>query len=138
MDRLLTINRQSNKGKQEYKESDQVYLYLALKCLGPTRVYKEVKPGNSSVVLKTTGSCKKLTSAQNVCAKIIFNNMPCLVFITTLVVVLCYGRLAGCERVSSVAKPGSTQVKYLDYEIGASIHFNMQTFDRNMKPGLLI
>ncbi|KAJ7369612.1 hypothetical protein OS493_037562 [Desmophyllum pertusum] len=38
-----------------------------------------------------------------------------------------------CARLT-VAKPSATQAKYLDYEIGASIHFNMQTFNRNMKP----
>ena len=35
----------------------------------------------------------------------------------------------------SVAKPSAAQAKYLDYEIGASIHFNMQTFNRSMKAG---
>lgn len=34
-----------------------------------------------------------------------------------------------------VAKPTKTQAKWLDYEVGAIVHFNMQTFDRYMKPG---
>ena len=34
-----------------------------------------------------------------------------------------------------MAKPSVSQAKYLDYEIGASIHFNMQTFNGAMKPG---
>ncbi|XP_067053101.1 uncharacterized protein [Acropora muricata] len=38
----------------------------------------------------------------------------------------------------SVAKPSASQVKYLDYEIGASIHFNMQTFARTMRPGHVV
>jgi len=33
------------------------------------------------------------------------------------------------------ALPSSTQAKWLDYEVGASIHFNMQTFARNMSRG---
>ena len=39
------------------------------------------------------------------------------------------------SRVLSVAKPSASQAKYLDYEIGASIHFNMQTFNGTMKSG---
>ena len=35
----------------------------------------------------------------------------------------------------SVPKPSNTQAKWLDYEIGAIVHFNMQTFSRFMKPG---
>lgn len=34
-----------------------------------------------------------------------------------------------------VPKPTKTQAKWLDYEVGAIVHFNMQTFDRYMKPG---
>ena len=34
-----------------------------------------------------------------------------------------------------VPKPTTTQAKWLDYEVGAIVHFNMQTFDRYMKPG---
>ena len=61
--------------------------------------------------------------------------MSCLsVFVTLLKVVLCYGSLASCATVS-VAKPSALLAKYLDYEIGASIHFNMQTFNETMKPG---
>ena len=60
--------------------------------------------------------------------------MVCFSFmVSTLVAVWCSARLA--RGVVSVAKPSATQVKYLDYEIGASIHFNMQTFDRSMGPG---
>lgn len=33
------------------------------------------------------------------------------------------------------ATPSATQAKWLDYEVGASIHFNMQTFTRNMSRG---
>ena len=36
-----------------------------------------------------------------------------------------------------VPKPTKTQAKWLDYEVGAIVHFNMQTFDRYMKPGKL-
>ncbi|CAH3017747.1 unnamed protein product [Porites evermanni] len=42
------------------------------------------------------------------------------------------------SRVSSVAKPSVSQAKYLDYEIGASIHFNMQTFNGTMKSGHVV
>ena len=60
--------------------------------------------------------------------------MVCFSFIvSTLVAVWCSARFA--RGVVSVAKPSATQVKYLDYEIGASIHFNMQTFERSMGPG---
>lgn len=34
-----------------------------------------------------------------------------------------------------VPKPTKTQAKWLDYEVGAIVHFNMQTFNRYMKPG---
>ena len=34
-----------------------------------------------------------------------------------------------------VPKPTKTQAKWLDYEVGAIVHFNMQTFDRYMTPG---
>lgn len=34
-----------------------------------------------------------------------------------------------------VPKPTKTQAKWLDYEVGAIVHFNMQTFDGYMKPG---
>ena len=54
----------------------------------------------------------------------------CCLIITTL----CCTSSVSCARLT-VAKPSATQAKYLDYEIGASIHFNMQTFNRNMKPG---
>ena len=57
------------------------------------------------------------------------------VLMTALVVVSFCGRFASCVRVFSVAKPSETQARYLDYEIGASIHFNMQTFSGTMKPG---
>lgn len=40
--------------------------------------------------------------------------------------------------LTTVAKPSASQAKYLDYEIGASIHFNMQTFARYMKPGHVV
>jgi hypothetical protein len=36
------------------------------------------------------------------------------------------------------AKPSAAQAQWLDFEVGASIHFNMQTFDKNMKRGRLI
>lgn len=36
-----------------------------------------------------------------------------------------------------IAKPSITQAKWLDFEVGASIHFNMQTFDKSMKRGVL-
>lgn len=35
----------------------------------------------------------------------------------------------------TVPKPTKTQAKWLDYEVGAIVHFNMQTFNRYMKPG---
>ena len=59
-------------------------------------------------------------------------------FLIYLVAVSCYERFPTCARHLSVVKPSATQAKYLDYEIGASIHFNMQTFSRTMKPGKLI
>lgn len=34
-----------------------------------------------------------------------------------------------------VPMPTKTQAKWLDYEVGAIVHFNMQTFDGYMKPG---
>ena len=34
-----------------------------------------------------------------------------------------------------VPKPTETQARWLDYEVGAIVHFNMQTFDRTMRPG---
>ena len=39
---------------------------------------------------------------------------------------------------SSIAKPSNTQARWLDFEVGASIHFNMQTFDKSMKSGTWI
>ena len=50
-----------------------------------------------------------------------------------VMIISCFATTARC--VVSVAKPSSTQAKYLDYEIGASIHFNMQTFNRSMRTG---
>lgn len=35
----------------------------------------------------------------------------------------------------AVAKPSATQAKWLDFELGSVIHFNMQTFDRQMSVG---
>ena len=64
--------------------------------------------------------------------------MCCVVLLTTLVVVLFCEKFASCVNVISVAKPSAAQAKFLDFEIGASIHFNMQTFSRTMKPGKLI
>ena len=59
--------------------------------------------------------------------------MLCLTFLLkTLLMVSCYVTYVCCVEV---AKPSDAQVKYLDLEIGASIHFNMQTFDGGMKPG---
>ena len=34
-----------------------------------------------------------------------------------------------------IPKPTETQAKWLDYEVGAIVHFNMQTYDRSMKAG---
>ncbi|XP_031569824.1 alpha-L-fucosidase 1-like [Actinia tenebrosa] len=34
-----------------------------------------------------------------------------------------------------IAKPSKTQARWLDFEVGASIHFNMQTFNKYMKRG---
>ena len=64
--------------------------------------------------------------------------MSCAVLLATLVVVLFCGKFASFVKVISVAKPSAAQAKFLDFEIGASIHFNMQTFSRTMKPGELI
>ena len=64
--------------------------------------------------------------------------MSCVVLSTNLVMVLFCGTFARCVEVISVAKPSEAQAKYLDFEIGASIHFNMQTFSGTMKPGKLI
>ena len=51
-----------------------------------------------------------------------------------LVVVLVCVKTVSCVSLS-VAKPSATQAKWLDYEMGAVIHFNMQTFDNFMKSG---
>lgn len=64
--------------------------------------------------------------------------MSYAVLLATLVVVLFCGKFASFVKVISVAKPSAAQAKFLDFEIGASIHFNMQTFSRTMKPGELI
>ena len=49
-------------------------------------------------------------------------------------IVLClYGVKSG--GAFKVPKPTETQAKWLDYEVGAIVHFNMQTFNRYMKPG---
>lgn len=60
--------------------------------------------------------------------------------ITNLHNLLCFSIILSihCVKGSSefkVAKPTKTQAKWLDYEVGAIVHFNMQTFDRYMKPG---
>lgn len=34
-----------------------------------------------------------------------------------------------------IPKPTETQARWLDYEVGAIVHFNMQTFDRSMQAG---
>lgn len=52
-----------------------------------------------------------------------------------LVVVLVCVKTVSCVSLSAVAKPSATQAKWLDYEMGAVIHFNMQTFDNFMKSG---
>lgn len=49
-------------------------------------------------------------------------------------VILCIHCVEG-SRDFEVPKPTKTQAKWLDYEVGAIVHFNMQTFDRYMKPG---
>lgn len=41
----------------------------------------------------------------------------------------------GIVSTFKVPKPTKTQAKWLDYEVGAIVHFNMQTFNRYMKPG---
>jgi len=51
-------------------------------------------------------------------------------------IISCFATTARC--VVSVVKPSATQAKYLDYEIGASIHFNMQTFNRSMRTGHVV
>ena len=48
-----------------------------------------------------------------------------------LVIVLVCVKTVSCVSLSAVAKPSATQAKWLDYEMGAVIHFNMQTFDKS-------
>lgn len=48
-----------------------------------------------------------------------------------------HGRHGSSKSTFKVAKPSITQARWLDYEVGASIHFNMQTFDKSMKRGTL-
>lgn len=50
-------------------------------------------------------------------------------------IILCSHSFVEGSSDFKVAKPTKTQAKWLDYEIGAIVHFNMQTFDRYMKPG---
>lgn len=44
----------------------------------------------------------------------------------------------GIVSTFKVPKPTKTQAKWLDYEVGAIVHFNMQTFNRYMKPGHVV
>ena len=54
-----------------------------------------------------------------------------LVSFIVILGIYCVEGASGFE----VPKPTKTQAKWLDYEVGAIVHFNMQTFDRYMKPG---
>ena len=49
-------------------------------------------------------------------------------------IILCHF-YAEKVKAFKVPKPTKTQAKWLDYEVGAIVHFNMQTFDRYMRPG---
>lgn len=49
-----------------------------------------------------------------------------------------YAYWMGIVSTFKVPKPTKTQAKWLDYEVGAIVHFNMQTFNRYMKPGHVV
>lgn len=48
--------------------------------------------------------------------------------------VLCYLCVRNADAFK-IPKPTKTQARWLDYEVGAIVHFNMQTFDRSMRAG---
>ena len=55
-----------------------------------------------------------------------------IVYFSSIILCHFYVKKAKALRVP---KPTKTQAKWLDYEVGAIVHFNMQTFDRYMRPG---
>ena len=57
--------------------------------------------------------------------------VPHFVLMLGVVVFLC----TNTANSLTVAKPSASQAELMDYELGASIHFNMQTFNRSMRPG---
>ena len=63
-----------------------------------------------------------------------FLRMIQLYSLVSTLVPLCIYFVEGASNFE-VPKPTKTQAKWLDYEVGAIVHFNMQTFDRFMKPG---
>lgn len=47
---------------------------------------------------------------------------------------LCYLCVRNADAFK-IPKPTETQARWLDYEVGAIVHFNMQTFDGSMRAG---
>ena len=114
-------------------ESCVCHGFLSHMCDPPAIVLMNF-PWVSEVVVKSrdfreTRETKRKTRLLSLA--LISSEMICSCLIALFLV--CFINCSHCA--VSVAKPSAAQAKYLDYEIGASIHFNMQTFNRSMKAG---
>ena len=99
---------------------------------GPPPIVHMNFPWVSEVVVKSRDFRETRKTKRKTCRlSLISSEMICSCLIALFLA--CFINCSHCA--VSVAKPSAAQAKYLDYEIGASIHFNMQTFNRSMKAG---
>ena len=114
-------------------ESCVCHGFLSHMCDPPAIVLMNF-PWVSEVVVKSRDFRETRKTKRKTCRlslALISSEMICSCLIA--LVLACFINCSHCA--VSVAKPSAAQAKYLDYEIGASIHFNMQTFNRSMKAG---